>query len=64
MNIYFINKLIINFYIKFDYAEGIYIDLSNRGLIEEATKDIDEMDSIETFIRKYYKELTKKVWVM
>lgn len=57
MEIYFINKLIVKFYINFDYAKGIYIDLSKRGLIDQATKDIDEMENIETFIRKYYKEL-------
>lgn len=57
MDIYFINTLIKKFYIDYEYARGICLDLTEKGKLDEVKKDIESFDNIEQLIRKYYKEI-------
>lgn len=56
MDIHFINKLIDKYGIDFNYAELIYLDLHTKNVVGKAYEDIDKIDDLKEFIKKYYKE--------
>lgn len=55
MDIYFINKLMDKYGIDFNYAELIYLDLHAKNIVGIANEDIDKIDELEKFLKKYYK---------